>query len=252
MRVPSATASSTSWVTNSTVFVPRRQIRRSSSCRMLRVCASSAPNGSSISSIGRPARERLRDRDALLHAARELARVAVCEAFEADEARCARRRIRSRSARVHAALLEPECDVAGDRQPREQRIALEHDAAFRPGAADRRAFEQQLARARRQEAADEVEQGALAAAARADDRDELVAVDREVDPLEGGHRARAGAIAHGDASRLEARLGHGYFGRYDRSMFFETSNAAMKPLAASASTTGWMLCADSLPSRRTR
>ena len=43
------TASSTLWVTNSTVLRSRSQISSSSFCRPVRVCASSAPNGSSIS-----------------------------------------------------------------------------------------------------------------------------------------------------------------------------------------------------------
>ena len=49
-RSPSRAASRTLWVTNSTVSVRSAQIRSSSSCSRSLVIASSAPNGSSISS----------------------------------------------------------------------------------------------------------------------------------------------------------------------------------------------------------
>ncbi|OLT14832.1 hypothetical protein BJF78_17525 [Pseudonocardia sp. CNS-139] len=52
MRSPRRAASSTSWVTNTTVVRCARQICSSSSCIRARVSASSAPNGSSISSTG--------------------------------------------------------------------------------------------------------------------------------------------------------------------------------------------------------
>src|SRR6185295_18723887 len=48
------TASSTLWVTNSTVLRSRSQISSSSRCKPVRVCASSAPKGSSISRIFGP------------------------------------------------------------------------------------------------------------------------------------------------------------------------------------------------------
>ena len=48
------TASSTLCVTNSTVLRSRSQISSSSICMPVRVCASSAPNGSSISRIFGP------------------------------------------------------------------------------------------------------------------------------------------------------------------------------------------------------
>ena len=49
-----------------------------------RVISSSAANGSSISRIGLPKRERPHERDALLHAARELVGAGVQEVAEAD------------------------------------------------------------------------------------------------------------------------------------------------------------------------
>ncbi len=51
MRLPRVTASSMSWVMNSTVVRVARQMLASSTCIRARVWASSAANGSSISSI---------------------------------------------------------------------------------------------------------------------------------------------------------------------------------------------------------
>src|ERR1044071_7502632 len=63
-----------------------RQMRRTSSCNVPRVKASSAENGSSISIIfGSLQRERARDADALLHAARQLRRPLVFRAGEPDQ-----------------------------------------------------------------------------------------------------------------------------------------------------------------------
>ena len=63
-----------------TVFGVRFQILSSSVCISARVCASSAPNGSSINRMFGIEGERARDRGALLHAAGEMRRIAVLEA----------------------------------------------------------------------------------------------------------------------------------------------------------------------------
>ena len=83
MRSPSVTASSTLWVMKTTVFLSSSQMRSSSSCSNVRFCSSSAENGSSISSTsGSVAKARAID-DALLHAARQLVRIAVGERRQA-------------------------------------------------------------------------------------------------------------------------------------------------------------------------
>jgi len=70
----------------------------------------------------------------------------------------------------HLAHLQAVLDVLARGQPREQGLgALEHDAAVEPGPVDRAAADGEPAGARRQEAGDQVQQGRLAAAARADD-----------------------------------------------------------------------------------
>ena len=58
---------------------------RSSSCSLLRINGSSAENGSSMSRIVGVGRERTRQPDALLHAARELVTVAIGPLRESDE-----------------------------------------------------------------------------------------------------------------------------------------------------------------------
>ena len=71
--------------------------------------------------------ERPRDRDALLHAARELVGVAVDELGEPDELGQLGDPRRARRA-VAAVQLERQGDVAGDRAPRQQPGLLERDA----------------------------------------------------------------------------------------------------------------------------
>jgi hypothetical protein len=74
MRSESSTASSTSWVTMTTVAPVLAITPFSSSCRLARVSASSAPKGSSSSSTLRFHGERAGNADALLHAARYFVR----------------------------------------------------------------------------------------------------------------------------------------------------------------------------------
>ena len=69
MRSASSTASSTSCVTSSTVRGSRASASASQRCSCARVSASSAPNGSSRQSTGRPGEQRAQERDALAHPA---------------------------------------------------------------------------------------------------------------------------------------------------------------------------------------
>ena len=87
-------------------------------------------------------------------------------------------------------------------QPREQRIALEHDAAIVSGAADRPVAKPYLAGGRLQESADQIEQRALAATARPDDRDELVRFDGQPDRFERRDGVGPFAVTHRDVAQL--------------------------------------------------
>src|ERR1700755_2105220 len=132
------TASSIACVTKMTVVRACSQICRSSSCMRWRLMASSAPNGSAPSktrgrAAGAPGRPAPR-----LHAARELARVVVAEAGEADELEVLH------GPRLALGLgqpgeLERHQDVLDDRAPRQQSRRLEHRRAVGPGALDRAA-----------------------------------------------------------------------------------------------------------------
>ena len=112
---------------------------------------------------------------------------------------------------------------------RKQRIALEHDAAIGPRPGDRPAAQADLARGRLHESADEIEQGALAAAARPDDGDELVLARRTGRSTRAPTTAaRAVAVAHGDVAQLQARTGAAtaLFGQVGEVMYFATSKLA--------------------------
>jgi hypothetical protein len=82
---------------------------------------------------------------------------------------------------------------------------LEDDTAIRSWPGDRAAAQTQAARARPQEAADQVQQSALAAAARPNDGDELVFADVEINVSQRVHGLRAVAIPHFDGAHLQAR-----------------------------------------------
>ncbi len=138
--------------------------------------------------------EGARERDALAHAAGDLARIVVLEAFEAQ----LREDLQAASAPftlVAALYLEAELGVVQDRAPGKQRMLLEHitDRAFdrRRGAAEYL----EATGLHGQQACEKIQQRALAAPARTDDRDELAVRDREVDVVQDGQRL-ATALAH--------------------------------------------------------
>ena len=117
-------------------------------------------------------RERAGDADALLHAARQLMRIVVRKAVQADETHEARDALTGLGG-FNAGDLEPEGDVLGDRQPGKQVELLEHHRARRRGLLNPPARHRDGAARRGLQAVQDAQQGGLAAAARADDRDEL-------------------------------------------------------------------------------
>ena len=137
----------------------------------------------------RPLGERPGDRDALLHAARELVGVPVGEVGEADQLEQLGDARRARGA-VDAVQLERQLDVRRDRAPRQQARLLEGDAVVLvepglPRAACRRPSI--VPPVGLVEVGDQAQQRALAAAARPDQRDELAGGDVEVDVVERVH-----------------------------------------------------------------
>src|SRR4029079_8070968 len=85
-------------------------------------------------------------------------------------------------------------DVVEHREPGKERVALEHHAAVRARAIDARAVEHHRAGALPVEPGDDAQQGALAAARRAEDGDEVVLGDIEVGRLQRDGRAAVGGL----------------------------------------------------------
>ncbi len=114
--------------------------------------------------------------------------------------RADRRLARPLAARLHA---QPERNVLEHRHVAEQRIVLEHEADLPLARADRRDVEplqHDLPRIRVLEARDHAQQRRLAAAGRAEQRDELTRGEIERDVVERGELAEAFVqITNGDA-----------------------------------------------------
>ena len=168
-------------------------------------------HGSSSSTTDGPRRERACERDALLLAARELVREAVRVLRQADEAE------QLRNALAALAAADAEADVLLDAQVREERVLLEdhpdparvrRDEDARPE--DGAVLDRDLAGVGALEARDESEQRRLAAAARAEQGDELAALDAEL-ALEHG-RDVAEALRH--AVRADGSAGHSLIVRH--------------------------------------
>ena len=144
-----------------------------------RVSASSAANGSSISSTAGIVGQRAGDGDPLLHAAGEVVRVGVGEFLELDQRELLERDLLALRLR-HALHLQAEGDVAERACARKELgEVLEHDAAVHAAPGHRLAADADLAAGGREEAGDDVEQRGLAAAAGADEAEELGLLDVE-------------------------------------------------------------------------
>src|SRR4051794_35549016 len=151
--------------------------------------------------------ERPGDRGALLHAAREHARVVALEPLQADLGDISPDDPLALGP-SHAALAQAEGDVALDREPGEERVGLEHHAAVRPGAAHLLAVEQHAPGARPVKAGDDAEQGRLPAARGAEDGDEVVVPDREPDRLQGARGRPAAHAREGAGDPFQDELAH--------------------------------------------
>src|SRR5262245_48310659 len=102
--------------------------------------------------------------------------------------------------------LQPEGDVAERGAPGKQLgEILEHHAAIEAVAGHRLAADADLARGRGEEARDDVEQGRLAAARRADDAEELGGRDVEAHALDAGHAAGGRVVGERDVCDLDMR-----------------------------------------------
>src|SRR5207244_11398383 len=121
------------------------------------------------------------------------------------QSRLAQERLDPRPVRGARLDLERELDVLAQVPPREQVRVLEaHPALLRTRALDRRSVEEDTAARQLVEPGHRPEQGGLAAAARAEDADELALLHVEREVLERVHGAALGRV---DLARaLDAEL----------------------------------------------
>src|SRR5690606_29786473 len=126
--------------------------------------------------------EGARDRDALLHAARELIGAMVAEVGQPDEVGELLRALGPLRVR-HAVQLERERDVLQDGPPRPEAGLLKRDAVLLIESRGFRALAEDFEhpRGRRVEIGDEPHERRLAAAGWSNERDELTCRDVEID-----------------------------------------------------------------------
>src|SRR5262249_2746131 len=99
-------------------------------------------------------------------------------------------------------------DVLVDRQPRQQRVMLKDDAAIRPRRVNRHSAQHDLAGAQPDKAADGVEDRRFAAARMADDRNDLAALDRQVDVFDCGEAPLRRVETDRHVARLQVLRAH--------------------------------------------
>src|SRR5438034_1244571 len=128
-------------------------------------------------------REGARETHALLHPAAQLAGERVLETGEADGVD-ELPRAAVPVLRRDALGLEPQLDVLGDREPREERERLKDHRDLRVVRPNRRSLEQHLAGRGRFQADDDPQQGRLSASGRPDDADEVALGQLESDQVE--------------------------------------------------------------------
>jgi hypothetical protein len=152
--------------------------------------------------------ERPGDRGALLHAARELPWVVAGEVAELDEVEHLARAPLT-LARGHAEDFQRQLHVRLDRSPVEQHRGLEDHpvVAVDPCPLCRLAVHLDAPARRLREVADQPQEGALSAAGRADEADELAGADGEIDVFEGDRRTTADVEPLPDARDLDHRGG---------------------------------------------
>ena len=125
-------------------------------------------------------RQRARDGDALLLAAGQLRRQSIVHAFERDQAQQLLAALRAGLGALHAPHAQRELDVLADGHVPEQRVVLEHeaDAALpRRDVRDIVAVQGDAAVIDAGQPGDRAQQRALAAAARAEQHEELALAD---------------------------------------------------------------------------
>ena len=162
-------------------------MRSSSTCIRSRVCASSAANGSSISStLGSVASARARPTRCFMppdsscgkcpsKPASPIISISGCDTWR-------------RASPAMPLSSRPELDVVLHGAPGQQAELLEHHRPVGARAGDRLAVHPDIAGIRPDQAEQDIEEGALAAAGGADDRQEFAFADVDVEVLQRAHR----------------------------------------------------------------
>ena len=174
------------------------------------VCTSSAPNGSSISRIDGSLISAAARLDALAHAARELVRVVVLEAGEADAAQPVAARWPAPASSATPRKHRPEATLPSTVFHGSSASVWNMKLVPRVMPVDRLAADADRAGARPVQAGHQRQRRRLAAPGRPDDRAELARLDDQVDVAQRGERrARRGDEPLGHAAQLDlsARLG---------------------------------------------
>jgi hypothetical protein len=109
--------------------------------------------------------------------------------------------------RTETPALRAELDVAPRRQPRKQRMLLEDHAFAAAGTGDQSAIDPHLAGRGLDQTGDDVEERGLAAAAAADERDEFVLANVELDAAQDGGAVGIVAVTLLDAADRDFRRG---------------------------------------------
>ena len=180
-------------------------MRLSCSCSCLRSLRSSAPSGSSSSSTSGFRTSARASATRCCWPPESCARLRRAAPGRGRRARASRRPASRISALRDLALLQPERDVVEDRQVREQRVLLEdrvHRALVRPQRRDVAAVHLDDALGRLDEPGDHPQRRRLAAAARADDREELAVGDLDVDAVDRARRRRRPCAGPAARSRV--------------------------------------------------
>ena len=184
-------------------------------------------------------RESARDRRTLLHAAGELPGMVVAEALELDEVEHLRH-ARPAPLLLPAEHLERQRDVLRDRAPVEEHCVLEHDPVVAVDARllRRLAVDGHRSRRRLDQVADHAQQRRLAAARRADQRDELARLQLEIDVLECGDVSLRERLRHAlDRDDRLRRSAHVVVSGARRTTIFSASTTrTKKKIPTSAAT----------------
>jgi len=146
--------------------------------------------------------ERAQQGCTLPHATGKLIRVAVLESIEAEQRQQPHGLVASGS-HVSSHDFGPECEIVDEASPGQQPVALRHIAYLAEPPGLRIATQHDLAGIRLQQPGNEVQERALAAAARSDERDELALTGLEAHLLQRRNNAAIHSERFADSANAD-------------------------------------------------